>query len=225
MYSFFIKLLNKFFIYINYLLHSLSPCSYCEENFGKFKKSSICDDCWSNVLPIIPLIILKRKYEIRIYSLGKYVGLLEHLIKIKYYKSIVYYEEIAFYMSSYFKNNGLKADLLIPVPQHFMRRYNRWFNHSKEISNYISKNLDVPVFDKIYCSKNKNPQAFLPMEERKKYIKDLFFIDEKYKNEILDKEIFIIDDVYTTGETVSAMIEVLVKFKPKSIKVLTIARS
>lgn len=225
MYSFFIKILNKLLIYINYLFYSLFSCYYCKQNFLKFKKFSICEDCWKEVLPIIPLVIIKKKYKIKIYSLGKYIGLLENLIKIKYYKSIVHYKQIAFYMTLYFKNNELKADLLIPVPQHFIRRYNRWFNHSREISNYISKNINVPIFDKVYCLKNKQPQAFLPIEERKKYINNLFFINEKYKNEIFNKEICIIDDVYTTGVTISAMIEVLIKFKPKSIKVLTIARS
>ena len=72
--------------------------------------------------------------------------------------------------------------------------------------------------------KNKNiiEQSKLNKEERKANIQGVYkLIDSK---NIKNKNIILIDDVYTTGSTVNECARVLQQARPKSISVLVIAK-
>jgi predicted amidophosphoribosyltransferase len=58
--------------------------------------------------------------------------------------------------------------------------------------------------------------------EREKNIKGAFIITDKEK--IADKNIILVDDVYTTGATVNECSKILKKGGAKNIAVLTLAR-
>ena len=70
--------------------------------------------------------------------------------------------------------------------------------------------------------KNSKTQSLLNYEERKNNLKECF----KLKNiDVLEnKNVLLVDDIYTTGRTVEACVKELNKEKINSINILVIAR-
>ena len=68
-------------------------------------------------------------------------------------------------------------------------------------------------------------QAGLTQKERLENLKDTFSISPENKDKIKGKKILIIDDVFTTGATLSECAKVLKSQKPKSVSSLTFAKT
>lgn len=103
---------------------------------------------------------------------------------------------------------------LIPVPSYKKRDEIRGFNHVEE----IFKSVNLPFIKCLYKTIDYK-QSSLHKKQREKYAKYIDIIDgDKIKN----KNILLIDDVITTGSTIKRCIELLLKYNPKKIKVITI---
>ena len=111
------------------------------------------------------------------------------------------------------------------VPLSWKRRLQRGYNQSQLIAETISNILQIKIESKIlYKTKNIVPQSTLNKKERKENIKGAFKIRniEKIKN----KKILIIDDIYTTGNTLNECSKILIEngIKKENIGVLTLAK-
>ena len=106
--------------------------------------------------------------------------------------------------------------VLVPAPSAADADKERGFNHVVE----IFKTLHLKMNCCIHKTTNTK-QSDLSAEERKK-IKDNLIIDDVsfYK-----KKVLIVDDVYTTGSTVKAMIDLVKSKNPKKIKVLVMSKT
>ena len=70
--------------------------------------------------------------------------------------------------------------------------------------------------------KNVIEQSKLNKEEREKNIKGVYEIIDK--ENLQNKRIILVDDIYTTGNTVNECCRILQKAQPKSISVIVIAK-
>ena len=115
------------------------------------------------------------------------------------------------------------ADVLVPVPLHYKRLVQRRYNQSailaKELSTLISVPIDIKSLIKHKATK---PQVSFTSAGRRKNIKGAFSV--KYPDNIKNKRVVLIDDVYTTGSTLTECAKVLLKAGAKSVDTLTIAR-
>lgn len=106
--------------------------------------------------------------------------------------------------------------VMIPAPSSRETDEQRGFNHVVE----MFKPLGLKMIQCIHKTKNIK-QSDLKADERHK-IKEHLTIDNV---DLTKKKVLIVDDVYTTGSTVKAMID-LVKIKnPKKIKVLVMSKT
>lgn len=114
------------------------------------------------------------------------------------------------------------ADLIIPVPLHSLRKTDRGFNQAEEIAKGISKKLSIPHKSNI-IKRNRytETQTKLTLVERKKNIEDAFQL--KHKNKVKDKNIIIVDDVITTGATISECASLLLEAGAKNVYALSVA--
>lgn len=100
------------------------------------------------------------------------------------------------------------ADFIIPVPLHKLKKAERGFNQSYYVAKGLVKSLDVKI--KTHIIKRKRftaTQTKLNSEERKENMKDAFVITNK---KIIDgKNIILLDDVITTGATISECARIL----------------
>lgn len=123
--------------------------------------------------------------------------------------------------NDWYKNTPL-PDLIIPVPLHPKRLRARGFNQALEIAKPIGRRLGISID----CHgslriKNTVPQMGLSALERKQNLRAAFEIRKDYA----DLAIAIVDDVITTGETISEFCKALrQKSRVKSIDVWCCAR-
>lgn len=106
--------------------------------------------------------------------------------------------------------------LMIPAPSFKENDEERGFNHVQEIFKFL--NLKT-----CYCIHKikKIKQADLTTKEREK-IKDVLEIDDI---DLSHKKVLIVDDVFTTGSTAKAMIDLVKKNGAKKIKVLVMSKT
>ncbi|MEA3295747.1 MAG: ComF family protein [Patescibacteria group bacterium] len=119
--------------------------------------------------------------------------------------------------------NALKQGILIPVPLHRKKLKNRGYNQSQEIAKHLSRFLNIPLYQNVLIkTKNTHQQVGLLSEQRQKNIKGAFACQniEQIKN----KKIFLIDDVFTTGATTSECSKILKQSGANEVWAVTVAR-
>ena len=114
--------------------------------------------------------------------------------------------------------------VIVPVPSHRLRLWQRGFNQAAEIARQISKQsgrpLAVDALDRIKptpSTKGLNRQA------RIKNVQGAFKVARSQA--VTGRAVILIDDVMTTGATVSACAAKLAKAGARQVEVLTYART
>lgn len=117
-----------------------------------------------------------------------------------------------------------KADIISPVPLHFRRRFMRRYNQSSLLGLHTAKESKKPyqpfLLKRIRHTKQ---QTRLNKLERKANVRDAFSISENIP--ITGKTILLVDDVMTTGATLSACAKALKEKGAKKVYCLTFART
>ena len=112
-------------------------------------------------------------------------------------------------------------ELIIPIPLHYKKRNHRGFNQSRLIAKNLSKSLDIPLSgDEVKRVRQTKTQASLDANERKKNLKNAFEINKE-----LPERVAIVDDIITTGTTVSELAMLASKHGAKQIEVWSLARA
>ena len=115
-------------------------------------------------------------------------------------------------------------EAVVPVPLHKARKRKRGFNQSYELARYIADSKGLELMEKALIKKvNVAPQTSLPAEQRKINNKGAYEVVEPQK--IKGKTLLLVDDVYTTGATVSECSFVLLKSGAKEVRVVTLAQA
>jgi len=109
-----------------------------------------------------------------------------------------------------FKTMGLNAStaILVPVPLHRKRYLARGFNQSALLAEQISEYYKIPKLDLLERTINTKSQVDLKRGERQQNVKDAFIYSAK-NNLDKNKKIILIDDVVTTGSTLTECARVL----------------
>jgi len=112
--------------------------------------------------------------------------------------------------------------LLLPVPLHKNRLKLRGFNQAAEIAQVVGDACDIKTNTRA-CSRNKDTadQKSLPAHLRKDNVAQVFRLNRNFNG----YRIAIVDDVITTGSTVTALAELLRQKGASSIEVIALART
>jgi len=115
-------------------------------------------------------------------------------------------------------------ELIIPVPLHKKRMRQRGYNQALEFSRIVSKKLGSELdYDVVYRNRDTSVQMDLPAKQRHKNVKDAFSVKEN-PAVLKHKQVCIIDDVMTTGNTVNEVAKCLKKAGVENINVWCLAR-
>jgi ComF family protein len=96
-------------------------------------------------------------------------------------------------------------DIIIPMPLHNTRLKERGFNQALEIARPIAKRLHLPLDLTSKRIKFTQAQTTLQVKARAKNMKNAFYIDPSFTYQ----HVAILDDVITTGQTVTALSKAL----------------
>jgi len=128
-------------------------------------------------------------------------------------------------------NNNCKIDdnfIIIPVPVSRKRFNQRGFNQSYVLAREMSKILNIEFYGNVLCRVNETEKQFkLSETERRDNLKKAFFVD-KYSvmcNNLFNKYVLLVDDIITTGSTVSCCTKVLKMAGFGKVFVVTVART
>lgn len=201
-------------------------CGFC----GKLDRNSLCNKCKiqiqkNNLSKIEDYENTSSYFDEHIY-LFQYSGEIRNMILN--YK----FREKSYIYSTFvelIKNNKKicaqikKYDIIMPVPISKKRLNTRGYNQSALIARKIAKMLNMFYEENILVKiKDNKPQSEMGQEKRKSNVKGVYTI--KNKEKIYQKKILLIDDIFTTGNTVNECAKVLIENFASSVGIFTIAK-
>jgi ComF family protein len=116
------------------------------------------------------------------------------------------------------------ADLIIPVPLHAARERQRGFNQATLLARELARLRCLPIDEHSVIRRvhTERHRAGMDSKARRDSVADAFAI--RHADSIAGRRVLLIDDVFTTGATVSACAEVLKEAGAAEVFVLTLAR-
>lgn len=245
--------LQKRMTYIHSVLASFlnfiypPTCPFCREKVEK--NGMICAGCWSDLTLIeppfcarcsMPLEVAFQEEQIcgqclltppafsETRSVFGYGPLTKHLVlRFKNHHSTA----LAAFMGKKMleKSEDLmdQSDFIVPVPLHPKRLKERGYNQATLLAYHVAKGCRYKVQPTLLIRvKNTPSQGTLSKGARQKNVEKAFALNPKIKKESLrDKTVTLVDDVMTTGATLSACAKALEGSGVKKVNVVVFSKT
>ena len=111
---------------------------------------------------------------------------------------------------------------LVPIPIHKKRMKKRGFNQAALLAEEISKRTGIPLLDIMERTVDTLPQKNLSVDKRRDNLEKVFRIREGV---LVPSVIMIVDDIFTTGATVSAAARILKESGASEVYFTSICRA
>lgn len=129
-------------------------------------------------------------------------------------------------LSQYFLalNISLKNCVVVPIPLHLRRFRRRGFNQSELLAKYFAEKLNLPV-EKSSLARVKDTPPQAETEDWGKREENIAGCFQVLNSNLKNKNVILIDDVYTSGSTLSEAAKVLKSNGAKQIIGLVVAKA
>ena len=146
----------------------------------------------------------------------------EMVYGLKYRNQRASAPELGRLMATHLQSDPLPTDVLMPVPLHVRRERERGYNQSDLLAREVSKHARVPVSTQVlHRIRDTAPQVSMSSpEERRRNIEGAF----ECTSQVHGQRVLLIDDVVTTGATMSACAGPLKEAGASSVWGLALAR-
>lgn len=116
------------------------------------------------------------------------------------------------------------AELVVPIPLSRLRLLERRFNQSARLGQAVARRCHIP-FDALSLVRTRNtrPQVGLSRAQRLENVQGAFAVPAGRHRRIEGRRIVLVDDVVTTGTTVSAAARALYSAGAERVDVLALA--
>ncbi|HSW89240.1 MAG TPA: phosphoribosyltransferase family protein, partial [Candidatus Saccharimonadales bacterium] len=142
-----------------------------------------------------------------------YVSDIQHILVDLFYESLIQKELFT---------KNLHNAVFIPIPLSAKKLKLRGYNQSLLLAKGLAKKMNIPLADILIRTKNTKPQFGLSKLERKINMKDAFALKKRTKREY--ETAFLVDDVLTTGTTLSEAAKILKQHGFQKVWGVTFAR-
>ncbi len=116
------------------------------------------------------------------------------------------------------------ADIIVPVPLHRWRLLSRRFNQSAMLARELARITELPFAPTaLIRSRRTRRQVGLSTSQRKSNVQGAFSVPSRKRSCIAGAHVLLIDDVITTGATVEACTQALLKAEAVHVDVLALA--
>lgn len=118
------------------------------------------------------------------------------------------------------------SDLIVPVPLHRTRLWKRRYNQSAELARALCRRTGLAYAPHLLERVKPTPsQGAMPSAEaRRRNVRGAFRVPTKARAAVKGKRVLVVDDVLTTGATVSAAARALKRAGASRVAVLALAR-
>lgn len=193
-------------------------CRICSRAIENEEHEFLCDDCRR----------MRPKFE-RAASAVHFEDEARHLIhRFKYRRALYLRDDLVDWMegAARVRLPLHSIDFVVPMPIAWHHRLRRGYNPSAELGAAIARRLDRKLLPDVLARKLfTRRQAGLSESERRKNVKGTFKFNNRKSGFVRGRTLLLIDDVMTTGATLSAAAEALKRGGASSVFCLTIARS
>ncbi|MDC3311441.1 ComF family protein [Alphaproteobacteria bacterium] len=231
---------------ISQLLKLIFPalCASCDTYIYD---QGLCADCWQKLEPVTepvcykcirPLpyqnitgccegcLLTSPKIE-KIVAAYRYNDISRSLIlQFKYADRLELTHLLARLLMPAFKQICGTDSLVIPIPLHPSRYRERKFNQSSELARKLCSDTNINHrFQPSLLERKKNTKHLgkMPRTQRAKTVKGAFSINAKMNPYLIGKSCLLIDDVITTGSTISEATKTLLKAGASSVSAICFA--
>jgi len=118
----------------------------------------------------------------------------------------------------------LKSTVVISIPLHSDKLKERGYNQSLELVKVVGDSLEIPVKEVLLKTQNVDMRA-LNWEERRDAVEGLYSLKDNVQRQIKGQKVLLIDDVVTTGFTMSACASLLKDAGATSVNALVAGRA
>lgn len=229
-------------------------CVHCDQSNmgGAGAADLLCADCWSKLRPITsplcPRLGLPFEFDLgkdalsaqaianpplfdRSRSVFVHNGVARKLIsRLKFGDR----PDLAQFCASMMKlagrellgpDDGGQLPVLVPVPLHRRRQWQRRYNQSNELARVLGKICELDVEPLVVKRvKKTQPQIGLNAEQRAKNVAGAFVAEPILLERLRGRRVIIVDDVITTGATIDALTKALLGARVEHVDVISFSR-
>lgn len=112
-------------------------------------------------------------------------------------------------------------DVLLPVPMHWFKRLRRGYNQADILARAVGCTLGVPVGDNLRAARPHATQTHRSGDDRREALRGCFRLTAPH--ELRGLHVALVDDIITTGGTVTAAVETIMAAAPASVSVIALA--
>jgi competence protein ComFC len=203
----------------NFVLDLIFPpvCLNCGRVDWRF-----CEPCQKQLseAPILPHLIELSPLS-GVLTTGKHAGILENAVQaLKYHEALHLAPLLAQRMVFALENQTWRFDTIIPTPLSSLRMKERGYNQAKEISQALAQQLNIEhQAEALQKIRHTQSQVGLGRAERLENVKEAFSADSSL---ITGKTLLLVDDVRTTGSTLSECAQAALQAGAKAIYAITV---
>lgn len=183
----------------------------------KQAKTNICSDCYA-VHPV------EWVYNRSVFEYNPFVKQL--IWRYKYRGQEKLAEPLGWFMAEILEQHwGRRKFTLTYVPLHQHRLSERGFNQAERLASVIGKTLRLPVMELLVRNRMTHRQSEKGRRERLSSLVGAFSIKTGVDlKQLHDRDILLVDDIYTTGATLRECSKPFKRQGVKTIYSITIAR-
>jgi len=116
-----------------------------------------------------------------------------------------------------------RFDAIVPVPLHPARQRERGFNQAELLAQWVSNHIAVPLRPALQRVRYTTTQTAFDRAERMQNLRDAFRL--RKNTDVRRLRVLLIDDILTTGSTLSECARVLKQGGAQSVYAATAARA
>jgi competence protein ComFC len=170
----------------------------------------VCDECKG-----VDFGFESARAPLRYEGVGKEIV---HALKYRGYTAVV--ERLAAPLMLEVLDGGRRYGAVVPVPLHRSRLRHRGFNQARLLAQAVAKRINAPVSDTLQVVRRTRDQVELSAAERRTNVEGAYSARHRVRGGIL-----LIDDVFTTGATMSACAETLLRAGAEEVHALSLCRT
>lgn len=156
-----------------------------------------------------------------IVAVGDYDGVLKEIcLALKFGGEGRLADALAAWLAQLVFDRGLdiKIDVVVPMPLHVFRRFQRGYNQAELIAGPLARLLEKPLMPATLRRIGRTRrQAQLSAAQRKGNVRDAFEVRVGRTSDIAGRRVLLVDDVMTTGATLGAAARTLKKAGAKAV--------
>jgi ComF family protein len=196
------------------LLNAVLPtrCPMCKQHL-RGTEVGVCSMCLSKLHPVV---------EGNLLHLGNYGGKLEQAVRaFKFAEARKVATPLGQILGIAVQAASWGVDVVVPIPLHASRANLRGYNQAELLGRAVAQGLGVMCLPALARVRATKQQARLSKLERLENIEGAFAVVQQ----VAGLEVLLVDDVHTSGSTLTEASLVLIEAGAKRVRMAVLARA